>query len=168
MKRGHACRQTGFTLIETLVYLALYSVISLGMLTAVYSLLESGAQNETIAMVEEEGDYLTGKIDASLAGAASIESPTTSGTTLSVLGSDGSTVVIKSLASDILLQEGNTAFQKLNNSNVTVSDLIFLHTPAIGSGSPAESVSASFTLSATTSDGHVLSRDFLTLKYLQI
>ncbi len=156
----------GFTLIETLIYLALYTVISFGMLAAAYSVLESGARNETSAMVEEEGDYLTAKIDAVLTNAAAIRLPVNSGGTLAVTESDGSNIVIKNDASGMSLQEGNTAFQTLNNTNVTVADLVFVHMRTIDNGIGTDSVSASFTLFAATSDGHVLSRDFATLKYL--
>jgi len=168
MKREHVRRHAGFTLIETLVYLGLYALISLGMLTAVYSLLESGARNETTAMVEEEGDYLIEKIDTVLVNAASIRSPVDSGDALAVNGSDGSSVIVESDASTMRLQEGNTEFQTLSNSNVTVVDLVFTHKLSTGNGSNIESVSATFTLFATTSDGHVLSRDFSSLRYLHI
>ncbi len=158
----------GFTLIETLVYLGLYAVISLGMLAAVYCIFESTARNETTAMVEEEGDYLTAKINAALSSAASIRSPVDSGDTLSVVDLEGSVSTIEDDSSGMCLQEGNTAFQTLNNTNVSVTDLVFVHARAVTGNVNMESVSASFTLYATTSDGHELSRDFSTSKYLHL
>jgi type II secretory pathway component PulJ len=168
MKNCRSGGKMGFTLIETLVYLALYSIIALGMLSAVYSLIESSFRNETVAMVEEEGDYLTAKIDATLSDATSIQSPTASGDTLSVVESDGSNVTVKSNASGILLQEGSAPFQTLNNSNVSIVGLTFVHSIDEENGGNIQSVLASFTLFSTTSDGHALSREFSTTKYLPI
>lgn len=168
MKNGHACRQAGFTLIETLVYLALYSIISLAMLAAVYSVLESGARNETTAMVEEEGDFLIAKIDAVISGAISIQLPVSSGTTLALTESSGSNIVIKNDVRGIRLQEGDTAFETLNNSNVSVADLTFVRVQAVNDRLTLENISAFFTLYATTSDGQVLSRDFSTSIYLHL
>ena len=156
----------GFTLIETLVYLALYTIIVGGVLASVYSMFESSAHNETVAMLEEEGDYLAAMIDWVLSEAVSIQSPIHSGNLLSVTHSDGSTVGISSPGAYIRIQENTAPKQTLNNSNVSVILLMFVHTLATSNGYNPESVLVSFTLLATTSDGHVLSRDFSVLKYL--
>lgn len=157
----------GFTLIETLVYLALYAIIISGALTAAYGMFESGARNETAAMVEEEGDYLTAKIDWSLSDAASVQSPAISGDLLSVTRFDGSTVNIRSLGSVMRIQENDEPAQTLNNSNVSIADLSFTHALSTSDGLDPESISASFIVYATTTDGHVLSRDFSSLEYLR-
>ncbi len=167
MKNDAAARRAGFTLIETLVYLALYAVIILGMLTAAYSLLEFNAHNETAAMVAEEGDYLLAKINTAISGAASIRSPADSGTTLSVIDTDGLATTIEADSSGIRIQENRAAFQTLNNGDVSVVDLVFVHTHTGNSFDP-ESISVSFTLVATTTDGHMLSRDFTAIEYLHL
>lgn len=157
----------GFTLIETLVYLGLYAIIILGALAAAYGMFESSAHNETAAMIEEEGDYLTAKIDWALSDAASIRLPASSGSLLSLVWSDGSSVVISSLGSSMRIQKNAAPAQVLNNPNVSVVGLTFIHALPTSDGLDPESVSASFTLDATTSDGHALSRDFSTLEYLR-
>ena len=164
----YASQQVGFTLIETLVYLALYVIIIGGGLTCVYSLFESSARNETAAMVEEEGDYLAGKIDSALSNATSVIAPLTSGTTLIVSYADASTLTIMKSGTHIALQRNSTAVSVLNNSHVSITTLAFTHVIPKSDGVNPESVSVVFTLSATTSDGHVLSRDFSTLRYLRI
>ncbi len=167
MKRDHAYSQAGFTLIETLVYLGLYAIIILGALAAAYGMFESSAHNETAAMIEEEGDYLTTKIDWALSDAASIRLPASPGSVLSLVRSDGSSVVISSFGTSMLIQENAAPAQVLNNSSVSIVGLAFVHTLSTSDGVDPESVSASFTLDATTSDGHELSRDFSTLEYLR-
>jgi len=157
----------GFTVIETLVYLALYAIIIGGSLAAVTSIIASSARNETTAMVEEEGDYLTAKVDAALSGAVSVQSPVTTGSLLSITRSDGSTVSFSINGTNMQIQEGAENAEVLNNSNVSVEDLSFINTLASNDGLDPESVSVSFTLIATTSDGHALSRDFSSLEYLR-
>jgi type II secretory pathway pseudopilin PulG len=157
----------GFTLIETLIYLALYTIIIGGALAAVYSMLESDARNETAAMVEEEGDFLIGKIDWVLSDTASVQSPISSGKELSITLADGSAVVFRSIAPALSIQAGSAQEQILNNTDVSVIGLTFIHSLSTSDGLDPESVSASFTLVATTSDGRVLSRDFSTLEYLR-
>jgi Tfp pilus assembly protein FimT len=165
-----SCLQTrqerGFTLIETLVYLALYTIIIGGALAAAYGMFESSAHNETIAMVEEEGEYLLAKIHGVLSNAVSIQSPATSGNTLSVTHADGSTASIWNTRTSMGLQENTALQQTLNNSNVSVTNLSFVHTLSTSDGLNPESISASFMLRATTSDGHVLSHDFSLVQYL--
>jgi type II secretory pathway pseudopilin PulG len=157
----------GFTLIETLIYLALYTIIIGGALAAVYSMLESDARNETAAMVEEEGDFLIGKIDWVLSDTASVQSPISSGKELSITLADGSAVVFRPIASALSIHAGSAQEQILNNTDVSVIGLTFIHSLSTSDGLDPESVSASFTLVATTSDGRVLSRDFSTLEYLR-
>lgn len=159
--------ERGFTLIETLIYLALYTILFGGALAAVYSIFESGAHNETAAIVEEEGDFLVGKIDWALSNAVSVQSPADSGNRLSITFPDGSTESFRSVASTVRLQEGGAPEQTLNNTNVSVVDLSFVHTLSTSDGIDPESIAASFTIYATTSGGQVLSRDFSTLQYLR-
>lgn len=157
----------GFTLIETLVYLALYTIIIGGALSAVYGIFESSARNETIAMLEEEGNYLVAKIDWALSNAVSIESPASSGNTLSVTHFDGSTASLWQMGVNMRIQENTGSKKTLNNSNVSVAALSFVHARPTSDGLNPESVSASFAMYATTSDGHVLRADFSLLKYLR-
>ena len=65
------------------------------------------------------------------------------------------------------MQVGTAPEQELNNSNVSVANLAFVHARSTGDGLDPESVSASFTMYATTSDGHALHADFSTLEYLR-
>ena len=157
----------GFTLIETLVYLALYAIIMTGAITAVYSIFESSARNETIAMIEEEGDFLQGKFEWNIANASSIELPESSGSMLTLTLHDGSHVVLSSSGTNIQIAVDGGEAEILNNTNVSIPDLAFVHTLPSSDGIDPESIRASCTMQATTSDGHALSRDFSTLKYLR-
>lgn len=157
----------GFTLIEVLIYLGLYSIIMGGAVTAIYTIFESSAHNQAQALVQEEGGYLIGKIDWALANARVVLQPASSGTTLSVTKYDGSNTTVSLAGTDMQIQEGVIPLQTINNSNVRITSLTFTHASASADGINPESISAVFTIGVTTSDGFVFSRDFSTMKYLR-
>ena len=157
----------GFTLIETLLYLGLYTIIIGGMLAAIYGMFQSNAHNETQAMLEEEGDFLVGKINWILSNTLFIQSPKNSGSILTIIRSDGTSVSLSSVAENMRIREGSSPAHVLNNSNVSVLNPTFVQLPAL-QGATSEGVSASFRVIATTSDGHPLQRNFTTLHYLRI
>ena len=53
----------GFTLIEVLVYLALFGLIMSGAVVSAYQMFEASGRNQTRAMIQEEGDFIVAKID---------------------------------------------------------------------------------------------------------
>jgi len=57
----------GFTLIEVIIYLALFSILMAGFLTAAFTLVESSGTDTTDSMVQAEGGYLLTKINWALA-----------------------------------------------------------------------------------------------------
>jgi Tfp pilus assembly protein PilE len=157
----------GFTLIETLVYLALYAIIISGALTAVYTILESSARNQTQAMVQQEGTFLIGKIDWAVSNVSSIQSPVATGTALVVTKYDGNIVSVQQNGANLEISENAGPFQTLNNTNIGISHILFTHTLPDADGIDPESIEANMTIFATTSDGHVFSREFTTVKYLR-
>ena len=159
----------GFTLIEMLIYLALYSIIIFGAVAAVYGIFESTARNQTAAMVEEEGAYLISKIDWALESASLVSIPavSTSGAQLTIQNYDGATLTFASSGESMSIKNGDYATELLNNANTSIIDLSFAHTSASQNGLYPEELSASFTIVATTSEGSALSRSFSTVKYIR-
>lgn len=163
--------QRGFTLIEVTVYLGLFAILIGGAVITAYNVIESSGRNQTRAILQEEGDFLTAKINYVLSGAQSVSSPSappscaspTQSSNLSVLKYDGSSYVVSLDASEqMLLQKGADIFI-LNNANVKVKDLIFTHSLC----SSGEGVKAGFTLNANTPNGFLMSQDFFTTVYLR-
>ncbi|MGB3922123.1 MAG: prepilin-type N-terminal cleavage/methylation domain-containing protein [Minisyncoccia bacterium] len=157
----------GFTLIETLIYLALFAVIMSGILTAVYSISQTSSRNQAKAMMLEEGTFLVGKIDWILSNTRDIMGATGASSTLSVISFDGNVFVIDLLLGEMRLARDFNPPQALNNTNVSVENLTFVHTEATGDGINPESLEASFTLSTRTRDGLPFSQNFSTIKYLR-
>ena len=165
----------GFTLIETIIYLALYALIMTGVLVSVYGIFGSASRNQTKAMVQEEGSYLTGKIDWALTGVQTISAPVAndSGDTLTVTKYDtsvGNPIIISVSAGNVTIKRGAAAARVINNSNTRISCPVggcFTHVAASGDGINPESLAASFVISATTSEGLAFSQPFATVKYLR-
>ena len=65
-------KASGFTLLETIIYLALFSVLMSGALLAVYQLLESTAINQTALSVQAEALFVNQKFSWALSGATEV------------------------------------------------------------------------------------------------
>ncbi len=170
MKKCNGQNQKGFTLIETILYLALYGIIIGGILISVYLILESSRENDMKAMVEQEGAYILSKVDWALAGATSA-SVEPSGQKLSVLReniSENENPLLFDASSDsIYISRGSRTAQALNNTNTASSDAVFIHALDSGNGILPESISFSFTLTARSSRGSPYSQNFSTIRYLR-
>jgi len=167
----------GFTLIEVVVYIGLFAIIVGGAFVTAYSIIDSIGRNQSKAMIQEEGDFLIGKINWAFSGAQSITLPaiippakSASGSTLSLAKWDtsiGNPIVITPSGSDLVISRGPNDPRPLNNSNIQVSDLNFEHISTLGDGITPESVKSSFTLSAKTPRGEIISHTFSTTNYLR-
>ena len=172
---GLALSCTGFTLIEAIVYLALFGIIMSGAVITAYQIVESSGRTETRAMVQEEGDFIVGKINWALSGIQSITAPATPipggactvSNTLSVTKWDASigNILITLSAGDVTLGRGGNQPKPLNNSNVTVTNLGFTH--CYTGGINPESIALAFTVSALSPNGVTISQDFFTSNYVR-
>ena len=148
----------GFTLIETLVYLALFAVLVGGFVVSAYALFESNNRNAAKAMLEQEKGFVIGKINWALGGAQTVSVPNQQ--TLTVTKYDG-TVVTVGFSGNAVTVGGSP----ITNSNVVMSKLVFIRT-APGGTNP-ESVEAGFTISALTEDGKSITQTASTTRYIR-
>jgi prepilin-type N-terminal cleavage/methylation domain-containing protein len=164
--------QKGFTLIETMMYLALFGLLIGGAVAASYNVIESSNRSSTKSMLIEEGNFLVAKINWALSGVQSVNLPASdsnppnnASSELSVTKWDSAigNVDIKPLGiKDIGITKSSTTLA-LNNTNVSISNLLFDHV----NDTNTEYVTANFTLTANTAEGHAVSQDFNTTKYLR-
>jgi len=147
----------GFTLIEAIMYLAIFSMLLTAMLSVSAMLVQSATQGNTVAMLSEEGNFLLAKISSDLTSAQLVEAPQSgqSGTTLTA---DTTTYSSGPQKSGLYILEGLAEPVRLNNSNTWLDNLLFYHQAA--SNYLPESVGVHFTLFARTESGRVLSQDF--------
>jgi Tfp pilus assembly protein PilE len=154
----------GFTLIETLVYLALFTIIIGGFVAATYMMFETSARNQTKAMLQQETNFLIGKLNYALSGVDPAEtivpSAGASDSTLALTRYDDSTFTIFRSGTEMHLNS-----RPLNNSNTAISGLVFIHTYA--GGTSPESIEAGFTITATTPTGMLLSQTASTTRYIR-
>ena len=71
-------RKEGFTLIEALIYLALFALIIGGAMVAVYQIIESTNKTNGKVVIQEDVDFLLHKINWALNGATSVSVTPTS------------------------------------------------------------------------------------------
>ncbi|HWA32366.1 MAG TPA: type II secretion system protein [Candidatus Paceibacterota bacterium] len=167
--------QSGFTLIETIIYIALFAIIISGAIVSIYGIIGASSRNQIKAMVEEEGSFLVGKIDWALSGAANAEVVNTpSDSTLETTQYDGKEIWIRVSAGDMSIDpdyDGTTYNgENLNNSNVTITcpaSSCFTYTAGSSDGINPARIVADFTLSTRTAEGLSYSQEFSTIKYLR-
>lgn len=145
-------RQSGFTLIETLIYIALFAILIGGGITAAYGIIEGSDRTSSHAIVEQEGIFVLRKLNWAMTGATDAN---VFGSTLTI--NRGSTVTFSVSASAI---EMNSAL--LTSLNVKASSVSFVEVPAVVGGRP-KSVKASFWLTGTKGNKQY----FETTKYLR-
>jgi len=126
--------QSGFTLIEALIYIALFAVIIGGLMLTAYQIFEATAQVQKMAQREVEYNFVLEKIMWVLArntdediikpleGEASDKLRVTKGTEIYEFSANGSSVV---LTKD---PDGSPAIYNLSNPRVLISEINFIRT----------------------------------------
>ena len=167
--------QRGVTLIEMVVYIALFSLLIGGAVVTAYQIFESSGRSQTHAMVQEEGDFLLAKINWALSGIQTISAPAlpnagqscSISNTLSVTKWDTAigVIIINISGSDMTIVRGAGPTNILNNSNVSVTNLQFKYC-YLGGNNPA-SIASSFTLKSRSPRGLPITQDFFMTSYVR-
>lgn len=137
----------GFTLIETIVYIALLSILISGSILITYQITQGTENVNTKTTTDEEAHFLLRKIDWTLSGITAINDPAagSSGAGLSVDKINGPNPLVFDLDSgNVRLSRASGGFTILNSENVMVSGLLFEHIAPVGTKPAA--VRVSFTL----------------------
>lgn len=150
----------GFTLIEVIVYLALFSVIISGAMVGTYQIIEGSKLTQSHIYTQEEANFILQKIDWALSGVSAISVPAAgnSGSSLVITKADYAfnPIMLDSNGGSLRIKTGTGAFFELNNQAVIVANLNFEHKPSVGTR--PESLRVIFTV-----DGN----NFETIKYLR-
>lgn len=143
MKRNFNHR--GFTLIEVLIYIALFGLLMSGAVVSAYQLLQSGENQATNFAAQQEGTFINRKLAWALAPATAVAS--SGGNTLTItrpdLGSQ-SPLVVDGTGERITLKRGTGAAQPLSTEGLALANVVFSTTPP-ANGLP-EAVHVSYTL----------------------
>lgn len=125
--------QSGFTLFEVLIYIALFTFIMGGAILSSYQIFEGSAQVQALAEREVELNFVLRKIDWALNGATSVF-VLNSGTTLQVLRDGGKTYEFTEADGTITLEHVGTDEYILTSSRLKIEDLSF----AVVGGNPQQ------------------------------
>lgn len=115
-------RESGFTLIEALLYIGLFALIMIAVMTATYNMIASTDKSQYRSLIHNEGQFVVRKFNTALDNATSI---TSSGSTLTVNYASGSPKVFTRSGNKIQLDG-----VPLNSDIAPVTELTF--TPASG------------------------------------
>ncbi len=158
-------RPLGFTLIELLIYLALFGIILGGVCGAVYTMLEFSDSNQGKVILQEEGNFLLGKIDWALAGAADFTASSSPAELLvDKYNFTDNPLIFVADGTSLILKRGDKTYDILNSSQIQMINLAFQSIPAGSAG--AKRMQINFTLLTTSSRGKQLSQDFQSTYYL--
>ncbi|HCR52577.1 TPA: hypothetical protein DIV48_02935 [Candidatus Kaiserbacteria bacterium] len=135
----------GFTLVETMLYIALLAFIIGGAVAMAYHLTGSSGRISAMAVAREEGDFVMRKIGWALSSASGFSIPDAHELVVTRYG--GATVNVKLNGTKVEMKEDGD-FLPLTSSNVFVSDLTFTGIPAAGPG--PEGIRALLTIGSTT------------------
>jgi hypothetical protein len=111
----------GFTLLEVLIYITLFTFIIGGALLTTYQILDSSSDLQSKNTIDEEANFLLRKLDWATNGVSSV----------SAFGSD--LVVIKEVETLTFdLDSGNLRLNGiiLNSENVIISNVVFSYIPS--------------------------------------
>lgn len=154
---------SGFTLIETLVYIALLGLMMGGTIMAVYEILQGSGFVSTKTTAQNEGSFVLRKINWALSGVKTITVPLVGcGSELAVSKFDGTTAVIQLGsgldAEKILMKENAGTFLPITTDNVQVTNLQFCKIVS-------DSIGVSAAVTVKTANSSAL--DFTTTKYIR-
>ena len=160
----------GFTLIETIIYLALFSIVIGGGMVAAFQVIQSANASNNHIIVQEEGNFLLRKIDWALTGAKFICVPASGSGDILVVTQNDCFIISSLLTFDIdsgnlRLQRGNQPQVILNSSSVAVATSSVPAPPFLFKRD-ASIVTASFKLTSVHA-GKPAMQNFSITKYLR-
>lgn len=139
----------GLTLIETLIYLALFSTLMSGVLISLISIQGGAGRIEVGSRLTDEGHFILERLrfEIERSTAISVDGPTR----LTAITADGPISLY--LLGNSLMEESSTEIEPLSEPNSVVDNLVF----AMDSD---ERLSVLFSLQISTQEGTVLSALF--------
>lgn len=119
---------SGFTLIETIIYIALLSIIMSGALITSYQLIDGASTLDSKATTQEEGNFVLRKINWALTGAQVIATPIAGcNSALAVSKYDGTSIAIRLSSGKVEISESGVggAYLPITTENASTTCLKF-------------------------------------------
>lgn len=154
MKKIFTHTQSGFSLVELLLYISILALILLSISVFLSTLLSSRVKNQTISEVESQGLQAMHLITQTIRNSASITTPaqgvSAASISLSTYTSELNPTIFDISGGALRVSEGGGPAVSLTNSRVTVSALSFQN---VSRSNTPGSVRISFTISSVNSSG---------------
>lgn len=140
---------TGFTIIEILVYLGLLSIFLLVLLDLFIGSIDLGLRSKADSSVTQDSQFILSRLAYDVARADSISIPATLGTTTSslVFVSGGTTYTYNLFNNNLQVSDG-TETLNLNSLDTQISTVSFTK---LGNANGKPTVQVKYTISSTTS-----------------
>ncbi len=125
-------QERGFTILETVIYIGLFSILMTGVLVTVYELIEGGTQNREAVAIQSEGTFINRKISWALSGATAID--VSSSTILTITRPDlggQSPLRITENGGQMLISRGGGATIPLTTAEFKVENTSFSMIPSV-------------------------------------
>lgn len=118
----------GFTLIETILYIALFSLLIFGLIDTSYKVLSNlDGYDQTIEGLED-GNFIIGKLDWLLSGAQAIYEPAFNSTSTALrLKNNGHMYMFESSNEEVMYQKDSMDPAPLNNLSIRVTRFVVEH-----------------------------------------
>ncbi len=146
-----------FTLIETIIYITLFTLLMGTVFITAYEIISSSRALSTRTEIQNEGNFVIRKINWAMIGVETIITPAiTNSKNLRIIKHDGTKIHICLDKDKIKIHDGNYGscndanYISLTTDNVSVSDLEFEFIPAVGSG--PSGVKAKITITKNNQD----------------
>ncbi len=140
----------GFTLIEILIFMGIFSILILSMFQLLTSILDVQLESQSTSSVSQDGRYILNRLTYDIKKATIVTSPTLGSQGQSLLISDGVTNYTYNLSDGnlVLNNSATGTTDQLNSVNTSVSNLNFL--TLSDTNAENKTVTVSFTVNSKT------------------
>lgn len=150
----------GFTLVELLVFMAVYSVLIVMITNIFVTTLDVQLQSESTTSVQDDGNFILSRLAYDIQRAESIVTPILGNTATSAQFIINGISNTYSLTSDNLTLTNDQGINQLNNFSTRLSNLSFTR---LGNSTGKNIIQVSFTLrSRSTINGQIETNNFQT------
>ena len=122
----------GFTLLETLVYIALLGILITGVFSVAYNLMEGTARINKKILLHEEATFILRKIGWAIADATSITIPSANVLSINKIHFAQNPIIFDESGGIVRITRGSGIAIPLNSVRAPVEDLSFTHVPRSG------------------------------------
>ena len=115
----------GVTLIETIIYIAIVSVVMMSLIPFAWNIIEGGTKASTQREVFSNARYMSEQIKYQVRNATGINSVASSQISLATANSATNPTIIAVSGTNMTMQQGSGSVLNLNTKNATVSGVAF-------------------------------------------